>query len=93
VYCLQERYAEAEPLLTRALTIREKARGPDNGEVADTLHNLASAYRGQGRAAEAEPLLARALPIREMVLGPDDPSTKETRDALDALRSTNRAKR
>lgn len=93
VYCLQERYAEAEPLLTRALAIREEARGPDNPEVAETLHNLASAYRGQGRAAEAEPLLARALPIREKVLGPDDPSTKETRDALDALRSTNRANR
>src|SRR3712207_811620 len=35
------RYAETEPLLRRALSMREKALGPDDPNVAQSLNNLA----------------------------------------------------
>ncbi len=49
------RYAEAEPLYKRALTIWEKAVGADSPDVALGLNNLAALYDAQGRYAEAEP--------------------------------------
>jgi tetratricopeptide (TPR) repeat protein len=69
----QGRYAEAEPLLKRALEIRERSLGPDHPDVAESLNNLALLYESRGRSAEAEPLLKRALAIREKSLGPDRP--------------------
>jgi Tfp pilus assembly protein PilF len=75
VYEGQGRYAEAEPLLKRALAIRETALGPDHPDVATSLNNLAMVYEGQGRHAEAEPLFKRALLIREKRLGPDHPDS------------------
>ena len=68
-------YAEAEPLLDRALAIREKALGPDHPSTATSLNNLAVLYDDQGRYAEAEPLYQRALAIDEKALGPDHPGT------------------
>ena len=41
----QGRYSEAIPLAQRALTIREKALGPNHPEVAVALNNLAELYR------------------------------------------------
>ncbi len=73
VYRLQRRYADAEPLLKRALAIWEKALGPEHPEVATNLSNLAELYRDQGRYAEAEPLHKRALAIREKALGAEHP--------------------
>jgi hypothetical protein len=46
LYENQGRYADAEPLLKRSLAIREKARGPDHADVAQSLNNLASLYYG-----------------------------------------------
>ena len=73
LYYAQGRYAEAEPLFQRALTIREQALGPDHPDVAWSLNSLAELYRAQGRYAEAEPLFQQALAIREQALGPDHP--------------------
>ena len=73
--CNRARYTEAEPLLRRALTIREKRLGPDHPETARSLNDLAVLLRVRGRYEEAEPLLRRALAIREKVLGPDHPDT------------------
>ena len=67
------RSSEAIPLALRALTIREKALGPDHPDVAVSLNNLAELYRAQGRYADAEPLHKRALTIREKALGPNHP--------------------
>ena len=50
-------HAEAEPLLRRALAIREEALGPDHPDTATSLNNLAVLLQAQGRYAEAEPLL------------------------------------
>ena len=73
LYHDQGRYADAEPLFKRALTIREKALGPDHPDVATTLNNLAELYHDQGRYADAEPLYKRSLAILEKALGPDHP--------------------
>jgi tetratricopeptide (TPR) repeat protein len=64
LYGHQGRYADAEPLLKRALAIWEKALGPEHPQVAMSLNNLASLYQDQGRYAEADELDARVKMIR-----------------------------
>jgi tetratricopeptide (TPR) repeat protein len=54
-------YAEAIPLAQRALSIREKALGPDHPDLASSLENLAALYSTQQRYADAEPLYKRSL--------------------------------
>src|SRR5262245_31093635 len=61
----QGQYADAEPLVKRALAIREKTLGPEHRDVGVLLYNLAVLYDIQGRYADAEPLYKRALAIRE----------------------------
>ncbi len=68
-------YAQAEPLLKRALAIAEKALGPEHPGTATSLNNLAELCREKGDYAQAEPLYRRALAIKEKVLGPEHPGT------------------
>ena len=72
-YLGQGRYAEAEPLYKRSLTIFEKALGPNHPDVATSLNNLAELYNKQSRYAEVEPLFKRSLAIGEKALGPNHP--------------------
>ena len=72
-YVSRAAYAEAEPLMRRALAIGEAGLGPDHPSVATSLGNLAGLLRATGRLAEAEPLYRRALAIGEASLGPDHP--------------------
>jgi CHAT domain-containing protein/tetratricopeptide (TPR) repeat protein len=88
LYRAQGRYAEAEALRQRALTIDEKALGPDHPDVGKDLNNLASLYVAQGRYAEAEPLYKRALAIDEKALGPDHPDVGNRLDNLASLYRT-----
>ena len=55
---------QAEPLYKRALTIAEKALGPDHPNVAMSLNNLAALYRATKRDKEAETLEQRATRIQ-----------------------------
>jgi tetratricopeptide (TPR) repeat protein len=64
IYRAQGQYAQAEPLLKRALVIREKALGPNHPDVATVLKNLALLYRATQRTTEAEELEARAAKIK-----------------------------
>jgi tetratricopeptide (TPR) repeat protein len=66
-------WAEAEPLMRRALAIDESSYGPDHPEVATDLNNLAQLLKATNRLAEAEPLMRRALAIDEKSYGPDHP--------------------
>jgi tetratricopeptide (TPR) repeat protein len=75
LYLDQGRYPAAEPLLKKALSIREAQLGADHLSTATSLNNLAGLYKSQGRYAEAEPLYARSLSIHEAQLGADHPST------------------
>ena len=65
-------YDEARPLLTEALAIRERLRGPEHPKVADILVRLGSLAHLSGQG-DAVPLFRRALAIREKHLGPEDP--------------------
>ena len=58
-------YAQAEPLICRALAIDEKSHGPDHPIVAIRLNNLAQLLQDTNRLAKAEPLMRRALAIDE----------------------------
>ena len=59
------RYAEALPLVERALAIKEKTLGPDDRDLAVSLNSLGVLYYYQGRYSEAQPLYERALAIQE----------------------------
>ena len=65
LYDDQGRYAEAESLYRRSLSIREKALGPEHSDVAQSPNNLAKLYHVQGKFREAEPNYQRALVIWE----------------------------
>jgi CHAT domain-containing protein/predicted transcriptional regulator len=56
LYQAQDRYANAEPLLKRALLIRQKALGPDHPDIAVSLNALSDLYSRQNRYADALPL-------------------------------------
>ncbi|HEY6251273.1 MAG TPA: tetratricopeptide repeat protein, partial [Candidatus Angelobacter sp.] len=67
---LRERvqYAEAEPLIQRALKMNEQVLGLEDAAVAYSLNNLAELYRVQGKYEQAEPLFQRASAVYEKVL-------------------------
>ncbi|MFP6889130.1 MAG: tetratricopeptide repeat protein, partial [Nitrospinota bacterium] len=67
------RYKDAEPLLLRSLTTKEKTLGPGHPQVAMSLNNLAGLYMDQGRHKDAEPLFRRSLAIAEKTLEPGHP--------------------
>ena len=84
-------YAQGEPLLERALAIREKALGPEHPAVATSLNNLALLYASQGQYAKAEPLCQRALAIDEKSYGPDHPNVAiRLNNLAQLLQATNR---
>jgi tetratricopeptide (TPR) repeat protein len=76
-FYLHERaqYTDAEPLLQRALAIREQVLGSAHPDTATSFNDLAILYEAQGKYEQAEPLYQRALVIREQVLGPSHPRT------------------
>ncbi len=78
-------YAAARPLFERALTIREKALGPEHPSTATSLNNLALLLSAQGDLGGARPLFERALAIDEMALGPEHPDTAQSLNNLAGL--------
>src|SRR5207244_3763679 len=79
LYHDQGNYAQAEPLMKRALAICEQVLGTQHPDTAGSLNNLAELYYAQGNYAQAEPLMKRALAISEQVLGPRHPDTATIR--------------
>jgi tetratricopeptide (TPR) repeat protein len=84
---LRERglYAQAEPLLKSALTIREQVLGLQHPDTAFTLHDLGHLYYFMGEFKKAGPFYQRALTIREQVLEPDHLNTATTLHHLGML--------
>ncbi|HEY7413607.1 MAG TPA: tetratricopeptide repeat protein [Ktedonobacteraceae bacterium] len=76
------RYAEAKSLFYQALSIRERALGPEHPEVASSLNHLAILLLDQGKHAEAVSLFQQALQIRERVLDPEHPEVALSLDNL-----------
>ncbi len=84
-------YAEAEPLMKRALAIDEAGYGPDHPDVARDLNNLAMLLQATNRLTEAEPLMRRALAINEASYGADHPTVAINLNNLaQLLQDTNR---
>jgi tetratricopeptide (TPR) repeat protein len=85
------RYAEAEPLMRRALAVAEARYGPEYPNVAIRLNNLALLLQDTNRLAEAEPLFRRALKIFEASYGPDHPHVAtDLNNLAHLLRAANR---
>jgi tetratricopeptide (TPR) repeat protein len=85
------RYAEAEPLLRRAVDVCEASLGPDDPGVATRLINLSDLLRETNLPGEAEPLVRRELRIDEAYYGPDHPEIATDLNSLAALlEATNR---
>jgi CHAT domain-containing protein/Tfp pilus assembly protein PilF len=77
-------YGKAEPLLVRALGIREKL-GPGHPDVAESLDELGLLYLDRAEYSKAEPLLVRALDIREKALEPTSPELARSLNSLARL--------
>ena len=60
----QGKYADAEPLYKRALSIRENALGPDHPDGAQSLETNSALFRETRRSAEVNEMSARAKAIR-----------------------------
>ncbi|MFP2924428.1 tetratricopeptide repeat protein [Pyxidicoccus sp. 3LG] len=78
-------YAEAVPLLERALELREAALGDRHPEVARCLNLLGAIQLFQGGHARAELLLQRALAIREAAFGGQHAEVAESLHTLATL--------
>jgi tetratricopeptide (TPR) repeat protein len=79
---VRAQHSEAEPLLVKALTIREQHLGAEHPDTARSLNNLANLYLEQGKYEQAEPLYQRVLSIREQNLGAEHPDTARSLNNL-----------
>jgi tetratricopeptide (TPR) repeat protein len=71
--CYLGRYAGAEPLFLRAVTLMQSAGGAGNSELGAVLYNLGGLYKSQGKFPEAESAFKDALVAWERTLGPEHP--------------------
>ena len=72
------RFDEAIPLAERALSIQERALGPDDPLVVQAINSLAMLYRAAGDYVGAESLFERVLEITTEALGPRHPTIAVT---------------
>ena len=79
------RLDEAIVLAERALSIQERALGPDHPGVVDPINNLALFYLTADDYAAAEALFERVLEITTDTLGPRDPAIATTVNNLGML--------
>ena len=75
-------YDEAEPLLLRALRLREDLFGPDHAGLLATLDSLAYVEFGLKKMPEAETLYNRMLDLWRKTAGPDHPMVALTLDKM-----------
>jgi len=79
------RYAEAGPLLERALELRERSLGKDHPLTGASLHDLALLRGIRGKFDEAGRLLSRALEIIKNTRGPEHPDIATCYNSLAVL--------
>ena len=70
-YARQRRYAEAEPLYQRAITVREQAQGPDHPWLVGILDGYIDLLEVTQRPDEAARLRARSREILAKHGSPD----------------------
>src|SRR4029453_9419826 len=76
------RAEDARRLLERALALTERAREPEDGQVAAVLVQLAAVYLDVPDFTRAEATYLRALAIMDTGLGPEHPATAFVRSRL-----------
>jgi len=77
-------FADAEPLLQRALEIRQAVFGPEHRDVAASLDNLAALKKSEHKSEEAAALTSTPSRSGE-VLGPDSPDLAADLNNLGAI--------
>jgi tetratricopeptide (TPR) repeat protein len=80
-------FAQADPLLRRALSLRTQLLGAEHPETAQTLSELAFLRLRQGRIDEAEELNRRVLGLRERALGVEGVAVAESLNLRGLIRS------
>ncbi|MGH2198978.1 tetratricopeptide repeat protein, partial [Enterococcus faecalis] len=73
---------DCEPLLLRAVSIREINGAGRSLEVANLLKGMARNYRKMGRYGDADDYYLRALAIKEEILGPNHEDVAESMRSL-----------
>jgi tetratricopeptide (TPR) repeat protein len=81
----QKRYADGEPLLIRALSIRQTHLGSLHPDVTISLEKLAEIYQAQGKYSLAEPLLQQSLEIQRTLVEETHPFFVTALNRLAAL--------
>lgn len=86
VHLYQEgKYQESLPLLQRALSICERALGPEHASTAASLNDLGMLYLTLGQYDKALPLFQRALSIYEKTLHLENERTATTLNNIGSL--------
>ena len=65
----QGKYADAEPLLKKAIEARENETRDGDPRLSDLIEELASVSRAQARNEDAEKLYLRSLALKQVALG------------------------
>ena len=91
----EDRYDEAEALLTRSLAIRERLVGKESLEVSTNLHNLGLVELNRGRdLAKSVAYFERSLSIKRKLKGEHNPDFEGTQGNLGkALRASGQRER
>jgi tetratricopeptide (TPR) repeat protein len=82
IYTKQGKKTETAPVLSRCLSIRQKALGNNHPKTAKVLEHLCEAYIAQGKYQMAQPLADQLVEARMASLGTTDPKVA---DALEIL--------
>jgi len=82
VYMKLGLYEDSEPLLLRALELREELLENEDPQVAESFVSLSLLLEQQGKFGEAERMAQRGLEIRERVLEQDHPDIAESLHGL-----------
>jgi tetratricopeptide (TPR) repeat protein len=82
LYRKDERYSEAQPILTKALELAINEFGPDHPSLVHTLRSNALLHQALGNFKEAQHLFTSALEIAKNKLGLDHPITRKYQKAL-----------
>jgi len=79
------KFDEAERLLRRVITSREKCMGEKHLSTLETLETLAILYEGEGNIDEAKALFRRIFTACQETIGPGHPFTEQASTALRRL--------
>lgn len=76
------RFASAQPLSERLLSLSQSLYGPEHPETLSSMNNLATLHYRKGDLGAAEPLYRHTLQLREKILGADHPDTLSSKNNM-----------